>query len=418
MSPHEEFLELAAASTSGELTQEERDKLEAHLAICASCRRQAKELESAILAAVPAMAPHVSLEEAKAAGIWSQDKAEARLLDRLAREQEHPFAADVASAPNGQVGHRGYFPSRIRWGHLGLTAAAIALFALSLGVTAYRSVKKRNANGAATVDALGAVLEEQLADSGRDARSLVARIADRDRTIANLKQEMQQNSAELKQMKARLSVTLASAQSKNSESTLVAEENKRLAEEARATEIRNDELQKKTQTLEQERSELSTHSTALEAKVAGLTEELRGQQETVARQKEYLDHDRDIRELMGARDRTMSPLIPPGTFVQIDPKQNHVRKSWGAKKGLTQSPYARPIYFLDIRSGYAFGWCQIENGVLTLIPHPDSGKPTRTFRYPNEVEVVGLVTGIAMRIGEESQVLLDEVLRRQHPPKK
>src|SRR6202035_910656 len=70
--------------------------------------------------------------------------------------------------------------------------------------------------------------------------------------------------------------------------------------------------------------------------------------------------------------------VPPGTFVQIDPKQTHVRKVWGAKKGLTQSPYARPIYFLDIRSGYAFGWCQIENGVLTLIPHPDSGEPTRT----------------------------------------
>jgi hypothetical protein len=74
--------------------------------------------------------------------------------------------------------------------------------------------------------------------------------------------------------------------------------------------------------------------------------------------------------------------------------------------------------FADIRTGYACGWCQIENGILTLIPHPDSGEPTRTFRHPNEVEVVGRVTGIAMRIGEESQTLMEAALQRKSPPKK
>jgi hypothetical protein len=58
--------------------------------------------------------------------------------------------------------------------------------------------------------------------------------------------------------------------------------------------------------------------------------------------------------------------------------------------------------FADTRTGYACGWIEIKNGVLELIPHPDSGVPTRTFRYPGEVDVVGRVTGVAMRItGEE-----------------
>ena len=130
----------------------------------------------------------------------------------------------------------------------------------------------------------------------------------------------------------------------------------------------------------------------------------------------HLDLRRSLYGYIGTKDRTMLPLISPGTFVQIDAKQTRVRKSW-AKKGTVQSPFARPIYFLDIRTGYACGWCQIEEGVLTLIPHPDSGEPTRTFRYPSEVEVVGRVTGIAMRIGEESQALLEEAIRR-NPPKK
>jgi transcriptional regulator with XRE-family HTH domain len=131
----------------------------------------------------------------------------------------------------------------------------------------------------------------------------------------------------------------------------------------------------------------------------------------------HLDLRRSLYGYIGAKDRTMSPLIPPGTFVQIDARQTRIQKG-PAKKGSGQSPFARPIYFLDVRTGYAFGWCEIKDGILTLIPHPDSGEQTQTFRYPSEVEVVGRVTGIAMRIGEESQALLEEAIRRRNPPKK
>lgn len=326
MSPHEQFLELAAASTSGELTQEERQKLEEHLAVCAPCRQRAKELETTILTAVPAIAPHLPLEETDSNGVWSENKAESRLFERLAREQEISRAGEGISTPANEVAYRGYSPSRIRWGHLGLTAAAIALFALSLGMTAYRSAKKRNANGASTREASGAVLEEQLADAGHDARGLIAQIAERDKMIANLQQQMQQNSGELKELRAELNGAVVSAQSKSAESISVAEQNKRLAEQAKAAEIRNDDLQREAQVLEQERSELSAHSSALEAKVAGLTEELRGQQETIARQKEYLDHDRDIRELMGARDLYIAEVY--------DVERN----------GDTNKPYGRVFY--------------------------------------------------------------------------
>lgn len=129
-----------------------------------------------------------------------------------------------------------------------------------------------------------------------------------------------------------------------------------------------------------------------------------------------LDLRRSLYGYIGMEDRTMWPMLPPGTFIQIDPKQTRVQKGPFGKLSV-YSPYARPIYFLDIRTGYACGWCQVENGVLTLIPHPDSGEPTRTFRYPNEAELVGRVTGIAMRIGEESEALL-VALRRKNPPKK
>jgi transcriptional regulator with XRE-family HTH domain len=139
--------------------------------------------------------------------------------------------------------------------------------------------------------------------------------------------------------------------------------------------------------------------------------------EVPAERLRHLNLRRCLYGYIGTKDRTMSPILAPGTFVRIDPKQTRVKRA-PLKRSSSQSPYSRPIYFLDIRTGYACGWCQIQNGVLTLIPHPDSGEPTRTFRYPSEVEVVGRVTGIAMDIGEETYAILEDAMRQKNSPKK
>ena len=54
--PHDEFLELCAVSTSGQLTQEERTKLDEHLAVCSTCREAIKQYESLVAHTVPAIA--------------------------------------------------------------------------------------------------------------------------------------------------------------------------------------------------------------------------------------------------------------------------------------------------------------------------------------------------------------------------
>jgi transcriptional regulator with XRE-family HTH domain len=129
-----------------------------------------------------------------------------------------------------------------------------------------------------------------------------------------------------------------------------------------------------------------------------------------------LDLRRFLYGYIGTKDVTMSPLLPPGTFVQIDAKQTRVKQ--GSVKGAGQFQFARPIYFLDIRTGYACGWCEIKDGQLTLIPHPDSGQQTRTFRYPSEVDIVGRVTGVAMRITEENFWPLEESFKHTNNPKR
>jgi predicted nucleic acid-binding Zn-ribbon protein len=325
MSPHEEFLELAAAASAGELTQEERRKLDEHLAGCASCRETTQQLESTIRTAIPALAASVPQDDSKAHSAWSQDEAEARLFERIDREDRERGKKREEFPPPQDEHHRAYFPSRIRWDHIGLSSAAIALFALGLGITAYRSSRKPAAS-TTTNTARASVLEEQLADAGHEARTLSAQITEREQVIAHLREEMQRESAELQDLKTKVGREETSAQSKGPESGPLLQENKRLGEEMAAAEGRYAELQKDMEDLQQKRSEEAAHAESLETRVAGLSDELHGKDETIARQQEYLEHDRDIRELIGARDLYIAEIYD-------------VERS-----GQTNKPYGRVFY--------------------------------------------------------------------------
>jgi len=95
---------------------------------------------------------------------------------------------------------------------------------------------------------------------------------------------------------------------------------------------------------------------------------------------------------IGTQDYTMYPLLRPGTFVQIESQSIRIQTTdW-------RTEYDRPIYFIELRDGYACSWCEIRGSQLTLVPHPLSGCTIRQFAYPSEAEIVGQVTGMAMRL--------------------
>ncbi len=96
---------------------------------------------------------------------------------------------------------------------------------------------------------------------------------------------------------------------------------------------------------------------------------------------------------VGLRDHTMDPLVPPGSFVQIDSQVREVLRpsSW-------RTELDRPIYFVKIPGGYVCSWCELKRNQLTLVPHPLSRSRLRHFAYVREAEIIGRVTGIAMQI--------------------
>jgi len=103
---------------------------------------------------------------------------------------------------------------------------------------------------------------------------------------------------------------------------------------------------------------------------------------------------------IGLEDYTMDPILRPGSFVQIDTELNQVRPSaW-------RTEFDRPIYFVELRNGYACAWCEVSGSRLTLLPHPLSACSVRQFAFPDDAEIIGQVAAVAMRLvrpGEKSE---------------
>ena len=101
------------------------------------------------------------------------------------------------------------------------------------------------------------------------------------------------------------------------------------------------------------------------------------------------------RGIIGKCDLTLHPLIPAGSIVQIDTQKRAIstRRNWTHE-------FQRPIYFLTTRDAYVCGWCELDktSDWLTLIPHPLSPASSRRWKYRTEIENIGRVIVVAIRL--------------------
>jgi hypothetical protein len=316
MDAHEKYLELCAASTAGELTGEEEKDLEEHLRICASCRRTKHDFESAVQKAVPGLANCVASDSEESDHNWSIEKAEAALFERLRTDRGTGLLDDdeVEKSNDAPAGHRfTYRPSRIPWAELWMPVAACVLLTIALGILAYRNGLKHGADGAQLLapparSSSGSV-EEQISDSGHERAQLLARLADDDRTLKDLKSEVAAEADEIKRLKSPSDAAAARTRNDERSGVNASPDSSHRDAELAAAQANLQALQIKVDAIGQQREDAAKHALALEVKVEELTQIVRDRdralderQAEVTKQRELLDHDRDIRELMGARD--------------------------------------------------------------------------------------------------------------------
>lgn len=102
-----------------------------------------------------------------------------------------------------------------------------------------------------------------------------------------------------------------------------------------------------------------------------------------------LDHKRKRYAFLGTEDWSMYPILRPGSLLLINEINRIANSGW-------TDEWDRPIYFLEHRDGYHCAWCHLDRDRLVVLSHPSSGESPKVYLYPNEIEIVGQVTGVAM----------------------
>jgi DNA repair exonuclease SbcCD ATPase subunit len=333
--PHDEFLELCAVSTSGQLSEEEQNRLQEHLAVCLACREALREYESVVNDAIPAIGAEQSSRIAPGPS-WSQSRAEKAFFERLAKEEGHP---------PGSAENRNGAPTSFRravpiapestWRHVWMLYAAGILLFITLGPSAYwvglrhgTDFAKAMPPAAIQIPATQSAssLEEQLSDAAHEREITRAQIARRDGAVADLRRQLERQSAEishLKEAQDRLQAALHSDQAGKQD---LVQQRTELGQKLEAAETESQALQQQVASLTQQSTGETTQAKVLGTRVDDLTRLLQDREAALHQQDELLAHDRDIRELMGARNLYIAEVYDTD------------------EKGATRKPYGRVFY--------------------------------------------------------------------------
>jgi DNA repair exonuclease SbcCD ATPase subunit len=332
--PHDEFLELCAVSTSGQLSEEEQNRLQAHLAVCPACREALREYESVVNEAIPAIGAEQSSRIDPGPG-FSQSKAEKAFFDRLAKEDGKQPSADKTSRVPSAFRRVLPIAPESTWRHVWMLYAAGILLFITLGLSAYwvgvrhgTDFAKTTPPAATQIPATQSAssLEEQLSDAAHEREIARSQIAQRDKALADLRRQSQQQSAEISRMKEAQDKLEATIQSDQAGKQDLVQQRNELGQKLEAAQGESRALQQQLATLTQQSTGETTEAKALGAKVDDLTRLLRDREAALNQQDELLAHDRDIRELMGARNLYIAEVYDTD------------------EKGGTRKPYGRVFY--------------------------------------------------------------------------
>jgi putative zinc finger protein len=334
--PHEEFLELSALSTSGELSEQEQKRLQDHVATCADCRQALREFEAVADVGVPLLSSELSASALTEAGAIPGEGAEPTAPPLQVGIKEGTSKSSPRELSKGLIlAHRnGHGRTQMNWSYVWMSLAAAVVLAATLGIYSYQfgrhtgqEVSHAKPNTPAGVpDTRVDALEQQISDIGHEREVLRTQLAQRDGTIAELRRRIAEQSTlldEAKNVQASLEHSLQNDQTEKQE---VAQERSSFAQKLDAAQASLQKTQSELDSLGQQRSQEQSRAENLEAQIRDLRGQLRDRELTINRQDELLAHDRDIRDLMGARDLYIAEVYDV------------------ARDGATQKPYGRVFY--------------------------------------------------------------------------
>ena len=165
-----------------------------------------------------------------------------------------------------------------------------------------------------------------MSDVGHEREVLRAQMTQREHLIADLRYQLELQSAEISHMKISQDHLENNLQNGQADRRALLQERSEATQRLDAAQAKTQALQDKLDVLERQASEDKQRATALEARVTDLDRLLHDREVTIEQQEELLAHDRDIRDLMGARDLYVAEVYDV------------------ERTGETKKPYGRVFY--------------------------------------------------------------------------
>ena len=145
-------------------------------------------------------------------------------------------------------------------------------------------------------------MEEKLSDASHEREVARAQVEQRDSVIADLRRQLEQQSAKMDQMKAAQEQSETALRNADAGRQELIQQRTEAEQKFNAAQLSAQALQTKLDSIAEQSSQDAKRAATLDAKVNELTNLLHQRDAAVDQQQELLAHDRDIRELMGARD--------------------------------------------------------------------------------------------------------------------
>jgi hypothetical protein len=418
---HEKFSEMCALAMSGTLTARESAELKEHLQTCFECREAYREYMVLTEEGIPHLASHCgSIEEESS---WDDTATRRRLLARVTAAQL-PALLDQptrrAIAPSGlrvpqRIVNRPFMATAVAACIVLLVSVGVYQYGRRIEAAAQQAVASATASANARVQKLAS--EKQAVDNLLSTQSqklglLQAGSSEKQKEIERLQSQLdalQQHANELATSNA------------SSDEQLRSVSQQRDALNVQLQDVRHayDTVQAELVELRADRDKATLQLASLERQVNELAASNRDQRSKLESAGQYLSSDRDIRELMGARNlyiadvfdvdsssRTRKPFgrvfYTRGKsliFYAFDlDRQPGIRnasafQAWGEREtpqGEASQPVSLGILYMDnetnrrwaLRCDAPQQLAEIDAVFVTVEPHGGSEKPTgKPFLY-------------------------------------
>jgi DNA repair exonuclease SbcCD ATPase subunit len=318
---HERYAELCALATSGELTCEESRELAEHLDGCVECQQALADYRRLVRETIPAWAEERALLEMPSEG-WSPERTKANIFARLDSGAEERRGAEGKPAVVAIPGGGWTTPMRY------VVLAAIALL-VPFGAYLVRSRSHEPPAQRGLGNGSVEILNTKLANLARERDELERAVESRTQALDRLNFKIAEQSREIEKLKkvtqqfeagkSETANQVSSLQSENGALKADRDSVTKRLEEAQASLA---SLQGDVGRLQAQRVEDLLKTASMQEEINDLSAQVAAHKTAASDQQKLLASDRDIRELMGARDLYIADVY--------DVDQNgHNRKAFG-----------------------------------------------------------------------------------------